>query len=137
MIQEEMEQFQGSLRGDTIGNSQRRPMSLKLRPAGLGSGIDKDRPHYTVYIGEWEVGRLYETRGGRQSALVLVADHHRPDDALGSRGDPWTKLKRSFKEFGRVEGVGESGRGTVVAISGSGWRKHSQGKEAQARNFIK
>jgi hypothetical protein len=30
----------------------------------LGSGIDKDRPDYTVVTGEWEVGRIYETRGG-------------------------------------------------------------------------
>jgi hypothetical protein len=43
-------------------------MSLKLRPTGLGSGIDKDRPSdYTVYTGEWEVGRLYQTRGGPDS----------------------------------------------------------------------
>jgi hypothetical protein len=27
-------------------------MALKLRPTGLGSGIDKDRPDYTVYTGE-------------------------------------------------------------------------------------
>ena len=39
-------------------------MALKLRPTGLGSGIDKDRPDYTVVTGEWEVGRIYETRGG-------------------------------------------------------------------------
>ena len=26
--------------------------ALKLRPTGLGSGIDKDRPDYTVYCGE-------------------------------------------------------------------------------------
>jgi hypothetical protein len=39
-------------------------MSLKLRPSGLGSGIDKDGPDYTVVTGEWEVGRIYETRGG-------------------------------------------------------------------------
>jgi hypothetical protein len=24
-------------------------MALKLRPTGLGSGIDKDRPDYTVF----------------------------------------------------------------------------------------
>ena len=30
----------------------------------IGSGIDKDRPDYTVVTGEWEVGRIYETRGG-------------------------------------------------------------------------
>ena len=39
-------------------------MPLKLRPTGLGSGIDKDRADYTVVTGEWEVGRIYETRGG-------------------------------------------------------------------------
>ena len=40
-------------------------------------------------------------------ALVLVADRQRPDDALGSRGDPGGSLKRSFRELGRVEGLGE------------------------------
>jgi hypothetical protein len=39
-------------------------MPLKLRPTGLGSGIDKDRPDYTVFTGEWEVGRIYQARGG-------------------------------------------------------------------------
>ena len=42
-------------------------MALKLRPTGLGSGIDKDRPDYSVYTGEWEVGRIYQTRGGPDS----------------------------------------------------------------------
>jgi hypothetical protein len=39
-------------------------MPLKMRPTGLGSGIDKDRPDYTVYSGEWPIGRIYEMRGG-------------------------------------------------------------------------
>jgi uncharacterized protein (DUF736 family) len=39
-------------------------MPLKLRPTSLGSGIDKDRPDYTVFTGEWEIGRIYERRGG-------------------------------------------------------------------------
>ena len=43
------------------------PMPLKLRPTGLGSGIDKDRPDYAVYCGEWDVGRIYQTRGGPDS----------------------------------------------------------------------
>jgi len=42
-------------------------MTLKLRPTGLGSGIDKERPDYTIVTGEWEVGRIYETRGGPDS----------------------------------------------------------------------
>jgi hypothetical protein len=39
-------------------------MALKLRPTGLGAGIDKDRQDFTVYSGGWAVGRIYETRGG-------------------------------------------------------------------------
>ena len=35
--------------------------TLRLRPTGLGSGIDKDRPDYTVYCGGWDAGRIYET----------------------------------------------------------------------------
>jgi hypothetical protein len=38
-----------------------------MRPTGLGSGIDKDRPDYTVFTGEWEIGRIYQTRGGPDS----------------------------------------------------------------------
>jgi len=34
-------------------------MPLKLRPSDLGSGIDKDRPDYTVFTVEWEIGRIY------------------------------------------------------------------------------
>jgi hypothetical protein len=40
----------------------RSQMPLAMRPTGLGSGIDKDRRDYTVYTGEWEVGRIYQTR---------------------------------------------------------------------------
>ena len=34
-----------------------------LRPAGLGAPADKDRRDYTVYSGEFVVGRIYEERG--------------------------------------------------------------------------
>jgi uncharacterized protein (DUF736 family) len=42
-------------------------MPLTMRPTGLGSGIDKNRPDYAVCTGEWEVGRIYQTRGGPES----------------------------------------------------------------------
>ena len=32
-------------------------MAFKLRPTGLGAMIDKDRPDYTIYSGEWGFGR--------------------------------------------------------------------------------
>jgi hypothetical protein len=44
--------------------SSRQDMALKLRRTGLSAGIDKDRPDYTIVTGEWEIGRIYETRGG-------------------------------------------------------------------------
>jgi hypothetical protein len=37
------------------------------RATGLSSAIDKNRPDYTVYCGGWEVGRIYQTRGGPDS----------------------------------------------------------------------
>jgi hypothetical protein len=41
--------------------------ALTMRPTGLGSGINKDRADYTVLTGQWDVGRIYETRGGPDS----------------------------------------------------------------------
>jgi len=38
-------------------------MGLTLRPTGLGSPGDKDRGDYTVFSGEFAVGRIYEVRG--------------------------------------------------------------------------
>ena len=37
---------------------------LTMRPTGLTSPVDKDRQDFTIYSGEWAVGRIYETRGG-------------------------------------------------------------------------
>jgi hypothetical protein len=48
-------------------------MPLKFRPAGLGSGIDKNPQDSAVYSGGWDIGRIYETRSGPgASALVPV-----------------------------------------------------------------
>jgi hypothetical protein len=33
----------------------------------MGTGIDKDRADYTVFTGEWDVGRIYETCGSPDS----------------------------------------------------------------------
>ena len=50
-------------------------MPLKLRPSGLGSGIDKNRPDYTVFTGECEIGRIYENRGGPDNLRWFWALH--------------------------------------------------------------
>lgn len=59
-------------------------MSLKLRPTGLGSGIDKDRQDYTVYTGGWDIGRIYETRGAPEHPPAR--DGIGPSDHFGSVG---------------------------------------------------
>jgi hypothetical protein len=41
--------------------------ALKLRPTGLDAAIDKDRVDYTIFSGEWEIGRIFETRGGPEN----------------------------------------------------------------------
>jgi hypothetical protein len=46
-------------------------MPLTMRPTGLGSGIDKDRFDYTVFTGEWEIGRIYQFRGGPESLRLF------------------------------------------------------------------
>jgi hypothetical protein len=73
-----------------------------LRPTGLGSGIDKDRPDYTVYTGEWNIGRIYET------AAVPTVTHHAilplprflyPRCGVPSRGE-FPGISVRWQEFG-------------------------------------
>ena len=94
-------------------------MTLKLRPTGLGSGIDKERPDYTIVTGEWEVGRIYETRGGPDS-LRWFWSLTRSNDALGSRGDVGRGQDAVSEELGRLEGVGEVGRGAMTRLEQRG-----------------
>lgn len=37
-------------------------MPLKMRPTGLGHGVYEDIPDYSVFCGEWCIGRIYENR---------------------------------------------------------------------------
>jgi len=69
-------------------------MTLKLRPTGLGSGIDKERPDYTIVTGEWEVGRIYETRGGPDNlrwfwSMTVNGPNFRSAGQPGRRGRSW------------------------------------------------
>ena len=38
-------------------------MPLKMRQTGLGSGTYKDNVDYSVFSGEWLIGRIYERHG--------------------------------------------------------------------------
>jgi hypothetical protein len=93
-------------------------MPLKLRPSGLGSGIDKDRPDYTVFTGEWEVGRIHQTRGGPEHlrwfwSLTVNGPMTRSD-----RVATLEEAKAQFQKLGRLEGVDEAGRGALSLTNG-------------------
>ena len=113
-------------------------MPLTLRPTGLGSGIDKDRPDYTVYPASECRPHLRDPRRSRQSALVLVADRQQSDDALGSRGDPGGGQGAISEELGRVEGVGEAGRGRLglPRAGAAAEREKLQGKLELAKEQV-
>jgi hypothetical protein len=47
-----------------VGRGEQMPVGVGghrqgMRPTGLGAGIDKDRPDYTIFSGGWAVGRIY------------------------------------------------------------------------------
>ena len=84
-------------------------MALTMRPTGLGSGIDKDRTDYTVFSGEWNIGRIYEVRGGPEHLRWFWALHFpskpqdlRTDNRVGGKGGV-------RGELAGMVGVGEVG----------------------------
>ena len=60
---------------------------------------------------------LPDPRRSRQSALVLLANHQRSDDARGPRGDLGEGEGAVSEELGRLEGLGEAGRGSLTSLS--------------------
>ena len=85
-------------------------MPLTMRPTGLGSGIDKDRPDYTVVTGEWEVGRIYQTRGGPDNLRwfwsMTVNGPMTGSDRVATLEEP----RRNFRKAGTHGRHGRSGR---------------------------
>jgi len=50
-------------------------MALTMRPTGLSSRVDKDRPDYAVFCGKWNIGRIYEVRGSPDHLRWFWAPH--------------------------------------------------------------
>ena len=89
-------------------------MTLKLRPTCLGSGIDKDRPDYTVYCGEWGVGRIYQTRGGPDSlrwfwSLIVTGPMTR-SDRVATLEEAKAQFQKSWDAWGEAGGARYSSR---------------------------
>jgi hypothetical protein len=92
-------------------------MALKLRRTGLGSGIDKNRQDYTVYTGGWDIGRIYETRGGPEHLRWFWSvTQHGPMMRSGrvkSLEEAKSKFQQSWEEWkawAKLEEVGKLGR---------------------------
>jgi hypothetical protein len=75
-------------------------MPLTTRPAGLGSGIDKDRPDYTVLTGEWEVGRIFQTRGGPERLRWFWSMTFNGPLTRSDRVATLEELERAFRRAG-------------------------------------
>jgi hypothetical protein len=48
-------------------------MPLKMRPTGLGYGVYKDNVDYSVFCGEWCIGRIYEKAWAKLKRGVLAS----------------------------------------------------------------
>ena len=46
-----------------------------MRPTGLSSGFYKDTVDYSVFCGEWCIGRIYENRSGSEHRRWFWALH--------------------------------------------------------------
>ena len=87
-------------------------MALILCQTGLCSGIARTSADYTIYCGEWGVGRMIRP----VAAPTICAGFGRslsirPDDALRSCVDVGGGQGAVPEELGRLEGVGGAGRG--------------------------
>jgi hypothetical protein len=89
-------------------------MPLTMRPTGLGSGIDKDRPDYSVCTGEWCIGRIYETRTGPESLRWFWALYApskpgsmRTDNRAATLDEAKAEFEASWKQWKAWAGVEE------------------------------
>jgi len=93
-------------------------MGLALRPTGLNPPADKDRSGYTLFSGEFAVGRIYEERGAPADVQWFWAitgifgaptdmrmDGHAPtlESAQAQLGESWRKWL-AWAKLAEIEG---------------------------------
>src|SRR3954452_1202823 len=88
-----------------------------MRPTGLGHGVYKAVPDYSIYCGEWCIGRIYETRTGPAELRWFWALHApskpgsmRISNQVATLDEAKAEFEVSWKQ---VEGVGGDGRGVI------------------------
>jgi hypothetical protein len=72
-------------------------VSTSARPASA-AGIDKDRPDYTVFTGESDVGRIYKTRGSPDNLRWFWSLAVNPPMARSSRVATLKEAKAQFQK---------------------------------------
>jgi hypothetical protein len=86
-------------------------MALKLRPSALGSEGSRGLRRL-----------LRDPRRSRQSALALVADSQRADDARSDRAATLEQAKAQLrKSWDALEGLGEAGSDRLGCPGADGW----------------
>ena len=77
-------------------------------------GIDKDRPDYTVFTGEWEIGRIYQTRGGPEAYKWFWSMTVNPPMARSNRVATLDEAKAQFqRSWDAWKAWGTAGRGLI------------------------
>ena len=92
-------------------------MPLKMRPSGLGSEIDNDCTDYLVFCGNWNIGRIYEIRGGPDHLRWFWALHFpsKPENLrTDNRVATLEAARRSSSELEAVEDVGRVGESKLT-----------------------
>jgi hypothetical protein len=59
-----------------------------MRPTGLGHAAYKDVPDYSIFCGEWCIGRIYETAADPPICAGSRRCTHQEDEGCGSRRVP-------------------------------------------------
>ena len=74
-------------------------MTLKMRPTGLGHGVYKDNVDYSVFCGEWCIGRIYKTRTGPEHLRWFWALHFSPQAREPAHRNREGSLEEAKEEF--------------------------------------
>jgi hypothetical protein len=97
-------------------------MPLTMRPTGLGHGVYKDVPDYSIFCGEWCIGRIYETRTGPESLRWFWALHAptkpgsmRTSNQVATLDEAKAEFEANRKQWKAWPGMEEVGECSVCA----------------------
>ena len=88
-------------------------------PTGLSSGFSKGTVDYSVFCGEWCIGRIYENRSGPESLRWFWALYAPSKSGTLRTANQVAMLevaKAEFEASWKRWGVGEDGRGAVISL---------------------